>query len=142
MKLIARRDFIKLTILGVPTLVACAKSDSLSSTLTAFENNPKTASSVGNFAFIQVSDTHVDPVFNMPESLEGLRSYATVKTLPTVGSLKPTQDSEASLEPEFFIHTGDMGEFGFAGVTQQVIDRYFEGYSKPKYWIMGNHDNT
>lgn len=140
MKKFARREFIKLTILGVPTLMACAKNNT--STLGAKLTQDTSSEALGNFSFIQVSDTHVDPTFIMPESLEGLRSYATVKTLPTLGSLEIEGDSLGTLEPEFLIHTGDMGEFGFAGVTQELVDRYFEAYTKPKYWIMGNHDNT
>ncbi len=141
MKPIARREFIKISILGIPTLIACSKSSPLLiqeiETLGAFE-----ADATGSFSFVQVSDTHIEPVFTLPDSFEGLRSFQAVQTIPKLGALPMPNADSATLAPEFLIHTGDMGEFGLPGVTDQVLDRYFEAYDKPKYWIFGNHDNT
>src|SRR5690606_9060235 len=46
------------------------------------------------------------------------------------------------MAPSFIIHTGDITEFGFAGITQQVVERYYGDLGVPVMYILGNHDST
>lgn len=95
-----------------------------------------------NFSFLHLSDIHVDTWTTMPEDLSEARSYASVKTLKELGENRLAPYDVTAPKPQFIIATGDNTEFGFAGETGDVLERYFEGVDAPQYYATGNHDNT
>jgi outer membrane protein assembly factor BamB/predicted phosphodiesterase len=101
----------------------------------------KTKAGGRNFSFIQISDSHVSPFFEMPENFSKLRSFECVSTIKDLGEVEMPYGVTAP-KYSFIIHTGDIVEFSFPGVTWDVVDKYFEGVDVPIYYIAGNHDNT
>lgn len=95
-----------------------------------------------NFTFIHASDTHIDTFFSLPDSFENARSWKAVRTLQGIGALRMQPYNYTAHKPEFIIHTGDICEFGSAGKTPEVVDRYFADLGLPVYYILGNHDGT
>lgn len=95
-----------------------------------------------NFTFVHTSDSHVSTYFTMPDSLEDARSWVAVRTLKDLGQLFLRPYKTWAHTPSFIIHTGDITEFGYAGVTEQVVDRYFGDLGFKVFYQLGNHDNT
>ena len=94
-----------------------------------------------NFSFIHISDSHVSPAFEMPQEWDDLRSWTAIQTIKDLGEIKMPGGGMAP-RPSFIIHTGDIAEFSFPGVTWSVVEKYFESVNMPIYFIAGNHDNT
>ncbi len=97
---------------------------------------------IREFSFVHVTDTHVSPFYSMPQKLARLRSYACVRTIKDLGRVLLQPYNVTAPKPSFIIHTGDIAEYGFPGVTWQLIEKYFAGVKVPIYYITGNHDNT
>ena len=97
---------------------------------------------VGEFSFLHVSDSHVSYSFEMPQQWDNLRSYACISTIKNLGNVEMPAYKTTAPAPSFIIHTGDVSEFGFAGVTQQIVKEYFKGFKGEFYYVPGNHDNT
>lgn len=93
------------------------------------------------FSFVHLSDSHVSPFFSMPDNLANLRSYKCIRTLPDLGQVKMPYKITAP-KYSFLIHSGDVAEYSFPGVTWELVEKYFEGISEKIYYIAGNHDNT
>lgn len=95
-----------------------------------------------DFSFIQISDIHVSPYFEMPEISDALRSYRCIRTIKDLGNIVLKPYNVTAPKPSFIIGTGDITEFGFAGVTWDVMNKYFENADMPVYLVSGNHDHT
>lgn len=96
-----------------------------------------------NFSFIHMSDTHVEPYpTTAPESLIDARSYAGIQTIARLGTVSMPPFGVTAPRPEFALVTGDVTEFGFPGITPEVVDTYFKDLGMPIYFSTGNHDNT
>ncbi|MBN1902966.1 PQQ-binding-like beta-propeller repeat protein [Candidatus Sumerlaeota bacterium] len=110
----------------------------------AYSQNAATESKEGtvDFSFIQLSDSHVSPYYDIPEMSDSLRSYPCIKTMKDLGDIFLKPYNVTAPKSRFIVHTGDITEFGFAGVTWDVLNKYFEGITIPIYLINGNHDNT
>jgi len=105
------------------------------------QENPDTTGPL-KFTFVHTSDTHIDTFFKMPESLESARSWKAVRTLKDLGSILLQPYGFTAQAPSFIINTGDIGEFGQAGVTEEVVEKYFGDLGVPVYYVLGNHDGT
>ena len=97
---------------------------------------------IQNFSFVHVTDTHVSPVYTMPTTLEELRSYSCVSSIKDLGDVMLEPYGITAPKPSLIIHTGDITEYGFPGVTWPLVEKYFEGNEAPIYFIPGNHDHT
>ncbi|MGI8907679.1 MAG: PQQ-binding-like beta-propeller repeat protein [Candidatus Sumerlaeaceae bacterium] len=95
-----------------------------------------------NFSFIHMSDIHVDTWTTMPLDLSAARSFKCVSMLKDLDRVELRPYTVTAPRPSFFIATGDNTEFGFAGVTGDVLNRYFHGVKQPVFFATGNHDNT
>jgi outer membrane protein assembly factor BamB len=106
---------------------------------------------VPDFAFIHVSDTHLDPrpsghQYN-PEgrSVQALSWFArrSRRRIAADGSLRrPQQKDDTGLPPAFAIHTGDVFEYSIVDDCWADWDRAIEGIACPVHCVPGNHDNT
>lgn len=94
------------------------------------------------FSFIHLSDVHVDTFTSMPEDLSKARSFPCVSTFGQIDAVPMQPYGISSTKPSFFIATGDNTEFGFSGVTADVLTKYFSCATQPVYPATGNHDNT
>ncbi len=97
---------------------------------------------ISDFSFLQMTDSHISPFFSMPSDFSKLRSYSCVRAIKDVGACELQGYGVQAPAPSFIIHTGDLTEFGIPGVVEEVIAKYFEGYTLPIYFQAGNHDNT
>jgi outer membrane protein assembly factor BamB len=125
--------FTALFLLLVFSLFSCAYSQNR-------EQEPK--AKPADFSFIHISDIHISPCFEMPEISDALRSYRCVKTIKDLGNILLKPYNVTAPKPSFIIGTGDITEFGFAGVTWDVMNKYFEDTGMTVYLNPGNHDNT
>ena len=108
-------------------------------------NTPTRPADTGSdFAFIHLSDIHVDahllrsgppkPV-NGAETIDWLcREAARPQTLGMPDAASPA--------PSFGIATGDVTEFGVIDDTWAVFEHAFAALPFPLYVVPGNHDNT
>lgn len=135
---VSRRNFIKAGAVSIPVLTACANKGNLDD-LEFTKKDP--IPPLENFSFFQLSDTHISPFFDVPDSLSGARSYTAMQKIKAVKKIK-VNDQLTTPEPDFYLHTGDLAEYGFPGETVKVVDEYLKGIEKPFYWIAGNHDHT
>lgn len=107
----------------------------------AQDDASSTGSEKRNFSFLHLSDIHVETFTSVPQDLTSERSFRAVRTVPEVAEIQ-LPNGKTAPEPSFLIVTGDITEFGFAGATGEVVDKYFEPINYPKYFATGNHDNT
>lgn len=102
-------------------------------------------SSIPNFSFIHVSDTHINPhPVGAPDPGPRDRSVAEIAWLcEQVDRPQELEPFEMTApEPSFIIATGDLTEYGVIHRTWDHFERYFEPCRIPLYPAVGNHDNT
>lgn len=103
----------------------------------------ETTAPLRDFSFVHMSDTHVEAYpTTAPEQLQGERSYNGVRSLANLREIPMPAYSLTAPRPTLAIATGDITEFGFPGVTEEVVDLYFSDLGMPVYLAPGNHDNT
>ena len=90
--------------------------------------------------FVQISDTHLEPVpFGAP--LPGrVRGEETFRWLRRILARPPA--GFFPMRPSFFVVTGDLTEFGFWGRTGELAEKTFSSLGLPWYAVCGNHDET
>ncbi len=103
---------------------------------------PSQPATAREFSFLHLSDSHVSTHFEMPDSLDRQRSYDCIRTLKDLGPISMEPYGVTAPAPSFLLLTGDITEYGFAGVTWNVVDAYFKGVKFPYYLVPGNHGNT
>lgn len=112
--------------------------------LLAFALPVLAAGAVPDFAFVQISDTHVDAHLARtppPGPMRGAECLAWVceqASQPQVVS-KWVLTTPA---PAFVIATGDLTEFGVIDDTWAIFEQAFKSLPCPLYVLPGNHDNT
>ncbi len=106
--------------------------------------SPARLAPVGEFTFIHMSDTHVNPFFEPLSDYSAERSYLCMREAIGLKDLMVDayRDPDLISDPEFLINTGDVSEYGFPGITLGVIDEFMEELEIPQFWVAGNHDNT
>lgn len=97
---------------------------------------------IGEFSFLHLSDSHISYSYEMPQQWDNLRSYECISTIKNLGKTALVPFNVTAPAPSFIIHSGDLTEFGFAGVTQKIVSEYFKGFKGAFYYVPGNHDNT
>ncbi|TWT33475.1 Outer membrane protein assembly factor BamB precursor [Posidoniimonas corsicana] len=104
------------------------------------------AGAVTDFAFVHLSDTHLDPrprgqaYNNGGRSVSVLDWFAERAVRPLGADAAPSDGGP--LTPEFAIHTGDVFEYSIVDDCWSDWDRAVEGAGLPIYCVPGNHDNT
>lgn len=103
---------------------------------------------IDDFAFLHVSDTHLDPrplgaQFNPDgRSVRALAWFAkqSRRAISPDGRFRE-QDADAAA-PAFALHTGDVFEYSIVDACWEDWQRVAEALACPVYCIAGNHDNT
>ncbi len=101
---------------------------------------PRPPEKAGSFCFLQLSDTHLDPVPAGAPLPGRIRGGETFRWLG--GVLRPSPAGFFLLRPSFLVVTGDLTEFGFSGRTAALVERTFSSLGLPWYAVTGNHDET
>jgi outer membrane protein assembly factor BamB len=102
------------------------------------------AGEIENFAFIQISDSHISPHLARlgdPPPPRGANSIAWI----CESANGPQAAADLDLQtpsPSFAIATGDLTEFGVIDDTWDVFRNAFGSLQFPLYVTPGNHDNT
>ena len=148
MPLLTRRAFTRLvSALPLARLYASGKARGAASKVAG---SPK----VEDFAFLHLSDTHLDPrpsgqAYNPAgRSVEALRWFADRSRLGVLpdGRLdeQPAEGARGgtALPAAFAIHTGDVFEYSVIDACWQDWERAVEGAACEVHLVPGNHDNT
>jgi outer membrane protein assembly factor BamB len=98
-----------------------------------------------DFAFIHLSDTHLDPrPLGHPYRGDGrsvdVLGWISEKTRTMIGA--DAKADPAGKLPAFAIHTGDVFEYGVVDDCWGDWDRAVADATCPIYCVPGNHDNT
>ncbi len=90
--------------------------------------------------FLQLSDTHLEPVpfgAPLPGKIRGGETFRWLR-----GILRDPPAGFFPLSPSFLVVTGDLTEFGFWGRTGDLVKKTFSSLGLPWYAVCGNHDET
>ncbi len=101
-----------------------------------------TFAQVSDFAFLQVSDTHISPVLANQTPPATVRGGATIAWFCEAAGQPQAIPGEPTPVPAFALATGDLTEYGVIDKTWQVFEQAFATLSCPLYVQPGNHDNT
>jgi outer membrane protein assembly factor BamB len=99
---------------------------------------------IEDFAFVQLSDSHVSPHVartGAPGPLRGAKSVAWVCE-QAVGPQKIRPFKITTPAPAFALATGDLTEYGVIDDTWSLFEKAFASLPYPLYVTPGNHDNT
>jgi len=94
----------------------------------------------GGFTFLQISDTHLEPLAFGAPLPKGVRGEETFRWLRRILARRPA--GFFPFRPSFLVVTGDLTEFGFWGRTGEAAERTFSSLGLPWYAVCGNHDET
>ncbi len=97
---------------------------------------------VQDFTFIQISDIHTEARLSADAAKVQRSRGSNIARIPVTAPVDlPPYDVQVPA-PSFMIVTGDLTEYGVAGVTWQDYLDFFKNINIPVYHILGNHDNT
>ena len=96
-----------------------------------------------DFTFIQISDSHFEPVKRVKEGSRRFRGKETFDWLREILGGNHDFEKERGIPvPGFIVHTGDLSEFGFAYQTPGFTKKVLDGLGLEWFFVPGNHDNT
>jgi outer membrane protein assembly factor BamB/Icc-related predicted phosphoesterase len=99
-------------------------------------------SKIPDFTFAHVSDIHIeahaDPLKKAPVENRG----ASIPSIPTRASISLEPFKTTVSPATFIVATGDLTEYGDAGVTWDDFLQNFRDLSVPLFIVLGNHDAT
>jgi outer membrane protein assembly factor BamB len=97
---------------------------------------------VEDFTFIQITDIHTEARLSADRPKVQRSRGSNITRIPVTEPVDLSPYDEQAPAPAFMIVTGDLTEYGVAGVTWQDYLDFFEHIDIPVYHILGNHDNT
>jgi outer membrane protein assembly factor BamB len=122
-----RRAFLAVLLSAVPVLAAGLS-----------------LASIEDFAFVQVSDVHVEPHLARTGDPGPLRGGDTIEWIcrAAVGPQTIAPFGITTPAPAFGLATGDLTEYGVIDDTWSIFQQAFAPLPYPLYVLPGNHDNT
>lgn len=108
------------------------------------ETTQPAAAGIPDFAFIQISDSHISPHPATMEERPPVRGKESIDWIcAEAGKPQPLEPFGITAEaPAFAIHTGDLVEYGAIDETWKDFEAAFAALPVPLYVVPGNHDNT
>lgn len=97
---------------------------------------------VQDFTFIQISDIHTEARLSADAPKVQRSRGSNITRIPVTEPADLSPYDVQAPAPSFIIATGDLTEYGIAGVTWQDYLGFFKNINIPVYHILGNHDNT